>query len=217
MGASRLAAMFLWGSLVLSSSSQVGSNPMGTVLQLLGELTAKLTKEGEIEEKAYQEYVEWCDDTSKNTGFAIDTAEKGKAKLQATIADLGSKMAAAGSKIEDLAASVASGQSELKDATAIRDKEAAEFSASEAELVDSIDTLGRAIAILSKEMANNPASFAQVDTKNLANVMKALTAILDAASFPGQDQKKLMAFMQSQQSDEADELELSPPAASTYK
>merc|ERR1719414_1820873 len=151
--------------------------------------------------------------TSKNTAFAIDTAEKGSAKLQANIADLSGKMAAAGSKIEELAASVASGQSELKDATAIRDKEAAEFSASEAELVDSIDTVGRAVTILSKEMAKNPASFAQVDAKNIANAMKALTAVLDAASFPGQDQTKLMAFMQSQQSDEADELELSPPAA----
>merc|ERR1719414_2604322 len=68
-----------------------------------------------------------------------------------------------------------------------------------------------------REMAKNPASFAQVDAKNVANVMKALTAVLDAASFPGQDQKKLTAFVQSQQSDEADELELSPPAASTYK
>merc|ERR1712242_167199 len=51
----------------------------------------------------------------------------------------------------------------------------------------------------------------------MANVLKALTAVLDAASFPGQDQTKLMAFVQSQQSEEADELELSPPAASTYK
>merc|ERR1719346_916160 len=51
----------------------------------------------------------------------------------------------------------------------------------------------------------------------MANVMKALTAVLDAASFPGQDQTKLMAFVQSQQGDEADGLELSPPAAATYK
>merc|ERR1719270_2031008 len=66
-------------------------------------------------------------------------------------------------------------------------------------------------------MAKNPASFAQVGVKNMANVMKAVTAVLDVASFPGQDKTKLMAFVQSQQSDEADELELSAPAASTYK
>jgi len=213
----RSMAMFLWGVLVLASADQVRSNPMGTVLQLLGELSAKLTKEGEQEEKAYQEYVEWCDDTSKNTAFAIDTAEKGSAKLQANIADLDSKMATAGSKIEELAASVASGQKELADATAIREKEAADFAASEAELVDTIDTLSRATTLLSKEMAKNPASFAQMDTKNTAAALKAITAVLNAASFPGQDQAKLMAFVQSQQGEDADELDMAAPAAATYK
>jgi len=210
-----ILTVMLWSA--SASSEQAVANPMGTVLQLLGDLTAKLTKDGENEAKAYQEYFEWCDDTSKNTAFAIETAEKGKAKLEANIAELNSKMAVAGSKIEELAASIASGQKELKDATAIRDKEAAAFAKSEAELTDAIDTLGRATAVLSKEMAKNPASFAQMDTKSVATTLKALTAVLDAASFPGEDQTKLMAFVQSQQGEEADGLELSPPAAATYK
>jgi len=217
MSAPWATALFLWGVLVLASSDQVGSNPMGAVLQLLGELSAKLTKDGEREEKAYQEYVEWCDDTSKNTGFAIDTAKKGGAKLTANIAELGSRIATAGTKIEELAGSIASGESELKDATAIREKETAEFAASEAELVDAIDTMSRAIGILSKEMAKNPAAFAQLDTKTTANALKALTAVLDAASFPGQDQVKLMAFVQSKQGEEADDMDMSPPASATYK
>merc|ERR1719350_671567 len=65
-------------------------------------------------------------------------------------------------------------------------------------------------------MAKNPASFAQLDTKTTAKALKALTAVLDAASFPGQDQTKLMAFVQSKQGEEADELDMSPPAAATY-
>ena len=48
---------------------------------------------------------------------------------------------------------MATGESELKDATTVRDKEATDFHASEAELADAIDTLARAIGILSKEMA----------------------------------------------------------------
>ena len=51
-------------------------------------------------------------------------------------------------------------------------------------------------------MAKNPASFAQMDTKNMANAVQALSAVLDAASFPSKDQTKLMAFVQSQQNDE---------------
>jgi len=192
-------------------------NPMGQVLQLLDELAAKMTKDTEAEAKAYQEYFEWCDDASKNTGFAIETAEKEKAKLEASIGELSSNAAAATSSIEELAASIATGQAELKDASTIREKEAADFAAGETELVDAIDTLSRASGILSKEMAKNPAAFAQLDNKNVASAVKALSLVLDAASFPSQDQTKLVALVQSQQSDENDDLELGAPAAATYK
>jgi len=190
---------------------------MGKVLQLIEELAAKITADGEAEAKAYAEYVEWCDDTNKNTGFAIETAEKAKANLEAKIGELTGNIAASDSQIEELAASIAKGEGELKDATTIRNKEAADFSASEAELSDTIDTLGRAIGILSKEMAKNPASFAQIDTQNMASAVQALSAVLDAASFPSKDQTKLMAFVQSQQNEQNDDLELGAPEAATYK
>merc|ERR1719162_2826823 len=153
----------------------------------------------------------------KNGEFAIETATNEKAKLEATIGELSSNIAVSSAKIEELAGSLASGQSELKDATAIREKEAEDFASAEGALVDSIDTLGRAIGILSKEMAKNPASFAQLDTKNAEGIAKALSVVLDAAAFSTQDQTKLMALVQSKQSDESDDLELSAPAAATYK
>merc|ERR1740121_1900384 len=152
-----------------------------------------------------------------NTGFAIETAQNAIAKLNAKIGELTGNIAASDSQIEDLAGSIAKGEGELKDASTIRAKEAADFAASEAELVDTIDTLGRAIGILSKEMAKNPASFAQIDTKNMANAVQALSAVLDAATFSGKDQTKLMAFVQAQQNDENDDLELGAPAGATYK
>jgi len=202
---------------VATSAWAVKTNPMGQVLSLLDELAAKITADGEAEAKAYAEYVEWCDDTNKNAGFAIETAEKAKAGLEAKIGELTGNIAASGSKIEDLVAAIAKGEGELHDATTIRNKEAADFAASDAELADSIDTLGRAIGILSKEMAKNPASFAQIDTKNLASAVQAISAILDAAAFPSKDQTKLMAFVQSQQNDENDDMEFGAPAAATYK
>jgi len=198
-------------------ADRLDANPMSKVLELLDGLAAQITKDGDAEAKAYQEYAEWCDDTSKNTGFAIETAQKAKAKLEAKIGELSGDIAASGSEIESLAAAIATGEAELRDATAIRTKEAADFAASEAELVEAIDAVGRAIGILSKEMAKNPASFAQLDTRNMASAMKAMSVIFDAASFPSKDQSKLMALVQSQQNDENDDLELGAPAAATYK
>merc|ERR1719464_2047484 len=194
-----------------------GENPMSTVLQLLDELAAKLTKDGEAEAKAYHDFAEWCDDTAKNTDFAISTAEKEKARLVASIGELTSNIATASSKIDDLAGSIAAGEAELKDATLVREKEAADFAASEKELVDTIGTIGRAIGILSREMAKNPAAFAQMNTDSAANLVKALGAILDAAAFPSQDQAKLAALVQSQQTEDADDLSFGAPSAAAYK
>merc|ERR1719414_1996418 len=193
-----------------------GENPMASVLQLLDDLAAKITKDGEAEAKAYQDYVAWCDETSANTGFAIETSQKEIARLEAKIGELSSSIATAGSKIDGLAGSIAAGEAELKDATTIRAKEAADFAAREAELVDTIDTLGRAIGILSKEMAKNPAAFAQMNTGSAANLVKALGAVLDAAAFPSQDQAKLTALVQSQQTEDADDLAFGAPSAAAY-
>jgi len=196
-------------------SEQVRANPLGKVLELMDTLAAKVTKEGEAEAKAYGEYMEWCDDTKKETGFAIETATKDKAKLEAKIVELTSNIEVAGSKIEELGASVAQAEAELKNATLIREKEAADFSKSEQELMDVSDTLGRAIGILEKEMSKSAASLAQVDTSSTANMLQALGAILDAAAFPSSDQKKLAAFVQARQA--AEDEDMAAPAASTYE
>merc|ERR1711920_1044613 len=119
--------------------------------------------------------------------------------------------------IDGLASDIATAGSELKDATAVRGKESADFVASEGELMESIDALGRAISILDKEMAKNPAAFAQVDPKNMNDALQAFRAILDAASLSSSDQQKLTALVQSQQGDDADDDELSSPAAAAYK
>merc|ERR1719246_199633 len=104
---------------------------------------------------------------------------------------------------------------ELKDATVIRKKEVDDFSKSETELMEALDALARAVGILEKEMANHPAAFAQVDSKNINSVVQALSVVLDAAAFPSSDQKKLVAFVQAQQNDEDDDA--GAPAGAVYK
>jgi hypothetical protein len=190
---------------------------MGKVYEMLDELKAKIIKEGEAEAKAYKEYFDWCDDTSSSLGFEIKTATSKKEGLEATIAEAASDISASSSKIEELAATIAKDEAELKDATLIREKEAAEFVANEADLVETIDTISRAIGILEKEMSKNPAAFAQIDTSNINNMAAALRAIIDAASFKANDKQKLLALVQSRQSSESDDDDVNAPAAAVYK
>ena len=190
------------------------TSPLSKVLDLMAELTAKITKEGEAEAKAYKEYFDWCDDMARNAGFEIKTAEAKKEKLEAQIGELASSITTSTTKIDELVASIAADDTELKDATTVREKEAADFAKNEAELMDAIDTLERAVSIISKEMAKNPAALAQIDTSSTARLVQTLGAVIDAAGFMGIDKQKLVALVQSQNSDDQ---EPGAPEAAVYK
>merc|ERR1719199_1320715 len=170
-------ALLLVGS--PSASAVSSGDPLGKVFELMSALTAKITKEGEEEAKAFNDYVEWCDEAAANLHNEIKTGEEKKEELEATISKCKADIEACSVKIEDLSGAISADEKELKQATAVRTKELATFKASEAELMDAVDTLDRAIGILDKEMAKNPASLAQVDTKNPDSVLTGLSAVIN--------------------------------------
>merc|ERR1719261_2156286 len=177
------------------------SNPLGKVFELMSALEAKITKEGEEEAKAFKEFFEWCDEASQNLNFEIKTAKKSQAKLTAKIDELTSDIEVSSSKIEDLAKAISTNEGELKEATAIREKEAADFAASEKELMETVDTLDRAVSIISSEMSKNPAALAQIDTSSMTSLLQSLSTVVDAAGFTNTDHEKLIALVQAQQDD----------------
>jgi len=195
------------------SAEESQSNPLGKVFELMSALEAKIIKEGEAEAKAFKEFFEWCDSASQNLNNEIKTGKKNQEKLTAKISELTSDIQVADSKIEELSGAISTNDAELKDATAIRDKEHADFAASEKELVETVDTLDRAISIISTEMAKNPAALAQIDTSSMDSLVKSLGVVVDAAGLTSHDQQKLVALVQAQDSDS----ETGAPAAATYK
>eukprot|EP00927_Polykrikos_kofoidii_P015102 TRINITY_DN166_c0_g1_i2.p1 TRINITY_DN166_c0_g1~~TRINITY_DN166_c0_g1_i2.p1 ORF type:complete len:723 (+),score=191.75 TRINITY_DN166_c0_g1_i2:59-2170(+) len=197
-------------------TGRVSKNPLGEVIGLLDDLSAKITKEGVAESAAFKEYTAWCDDFSTNKNFEITTATSQKEKLEAAIVKQAATIEETSSTIEDLAAGVSTATADLKSATAIRRQEAAEFTSGEKELVDVIDALARAVTILDREMQKNPAAFAQVGRGDLKSVVQSLGAVVDAAAFSVSTTKQLLAFVQSQQGSVEDDSELGAPAADVY-
>jgi len=191
------------------------TNPLGQVVSLMNELAAKVTKDKEAEAKAYKDYFEWCDDASSNKNNEIKTATALKEKLEATIAELTANLDATDTKIGELVNAISTGTSDLDSATKIREKEAADFAASEKDLVEAVDTLGRALNILEREMAKNPAALAQISTSDMSSVVQGLSVIVEAAGFAASDKNRLVALVQSQQ-DSQDE-DTGAPAAAVYK
>merc|ERR1719473_1927949 len=165
--------------LVQSGTVSTQTNPIEKVIEILSELQQKIIKEGEVAQKIYDEFAEWCEEESKNLQFEIKT---GKA------------------------------EADLKAATEIRDKEHADFLAEEADLVDTVDALERAIGILEREMAKTGgASFVQL--RNANNVVSALQVLVDASKISSDDAHKLTAFVQSQQDSADSEFGAPDPAA----
>merc|ERR1719331_1870815 len=95
-----IVLVLLAGSQV--NCEQVQSNPLGKVFELMGSLEAKIVKEGEAEAKAFKEFFEWCDESSKNLNFEIKSAKKNQEKLTAKIDELTSDIEVSDSKVEDL-------------------------------------------------------------------------------------------------------------------
>jgi len=212
-----LQVFALLASIRAASSLKTGTNPLGKVFELLKAEADKIAADGEVAAKAYQEYFEWCDDVSKNTQNEIKSATALREKLESKIAKFASDIEVSGSKIEDLAAAISKDEKELKRATEVRGKEASDFAASEAELMDAVDTLGRAVGILEREMSKNSAAFTQIDTNNMAMLMQTLSTVMDAASFAAVDKQKLVALVQTQDNSDDDDDESGAPAAATSK
>eukprot|EP00927_Polykrikos_kofoidii_P070572 TRINITY_DN669_c0_g1_i3.p1 TRINITY_DN669_c0_g1~~TRINITY_DN669_c0_g1_i3.p1 ORF type:complete len:713 (+),score=162.83 TRINITY_DN669_c0_g1_i3:300-2141(+) len=126
------------------------------------------------------------------------------------------KIGDAKSKIEGLAVDISSASADLQGATSIREKERSDFEAGEKELLEVIDTLGRATTILEREMRKNPAAFAQVATSGLKGVMQALSSVADAAAFSSTDKNTLLTLVQSQQGSNTEDGDFGAPAADAY-
>lgn len=204
--------------LLLLAGPVASVSPIDKVISLLGDLEAKITAAGEAEEAAFKEYFEWCDNAARNSKFALKTATTQQEEASATISKTTADAEAAATSISDLAASIAQSEDELKKATAIRGAEHADFAKVEAELVEGIEMLDRAIEVIQKEMDKNPALLQQkVETSNVKGLLKAIGAVIDGAAFGTSDREKLLALVQSRQAEEDGDAELGAPDAATYK
>jgi len=107
----------------------------------------------------------------------------------------------------------------LKAATEIRAKEQADFAKEEAELIEVIDTLERAIAILQREMQKGGASMMQL--QNAGSLAQALDIMVKASAFSTADASRLTALVQSSQDPdgeaEDEEASVGAPDAAVYK
>jgi len=95
----QMAAVLLL-PLLLAMSAE--ASPIAKVIQMLSDLQTKILKEGAESQKVYEEFAEYCEDTSKDLGFEIKTGKSEVADLQATIDSETGKINALEAKSEEI-------------------------------------------------------------------------------------------------------------------
>jgi len=183
------------------------------VVELLDECKAKVQKDLDAEAKSMEEYTAFCDDELKDKGYAIETAGRMIGDLTATVESSTANVGKLADEIATLGTTNAAKSKELADATKVREGDNKDFQSAEAELVKSIDELGRAATVLKRGM-----SFMQTakGKKKIAAVVAGLKNIIDAEWVDVGSRRKLKSFLQASaqaKEDEDDDLTFTQPQA----
>merc|ERR1719191_2290741 len=126
------------------------NRPVSKGITLLKDMLKQLEKEAEEDEEIYDKMACWCETNDKEKTKAIADAEARIEDLTTMIEELTAASARLNTEIKNLEGEVAKNQEALDKATALRQKQLAEFNAEEKDALEALSALKAAIVVLSK-------------------------------------------------------------------
>merc|ERR1719272_2916375 len=126
------------------------NRPVSKVITLLKDMVGQLEKEAEEDEEVYETMGCWCETNDKEKTKSISDAEQHIADLTAAIEEYTASSARLNTEVENLNKEVAKNNQALDQATALRQKQLAEFNEEEKDMLQSISSLKSAVISLSK-------------------------------------------------------------------
>jgi chromosome segregation ATPase len=204
-----VCALFL-GTFVDAATLKAKVSPVQKVIELLDELKGKVQGDLAKEQFMMDEYTKWCDSEATQKEEAISEAGRTIDELDATIEESSGSISALTAEIEELAGKISATEADLANATGIRTAEKAAFDATEKELVETQDSLERALVMIKRNMG-----FMQgkAHKKNMDELVTSLKTIVDASWISNDDKAKVQQLLQTEDSDE--DLTLQPQAATS--
>jgi len=206
------------GALQQSSAATTAANPIRKVVTMLQNMQKKVEEEGEAEKKLYDKFMCYCKSGGKDLESSIGAAEEKVSTLPSQITAAEERLTQLKDDIKQHQTDRAAAKGSMKKATAVRDKEAAEFAKLKAEADSNMVAVAKAIAALEKGLGAgflqtsaardlrayvaNKADVADVDRQLLVSFLSAKTG----AESPGTDQiigmlKQMEESMESTLSD----------------
>merc|ERR1719428_548694 len=179
------------------SAAAASVTPVQKVLEMMEEMVAKGQTAMEEEAKVFKEYSEWVDDETFKFESEIKTEKAEIDDLVAFIEESSNTIEGLAADIEELEAEIATLEADKKAATAIREKEKAEYLVVSADYKESLAAIAQAIQVL------------EAQPKSTAQAMMLLQRM--AVTVPGM-RRVLGAFLQ-----ERSEVQRGAPAVAAYE
>jgi len=174
------------------------NRPVSKVITLLKDMLKQLEKEAEEDEEIYDQMACWCETNDKEKTKSIADAEARISDLTTKIEELTASSARLNTEIKNLEKEVAANQNALDKATAIRQKQLAEFNGEEKDLLESISALKSAVTVLSKHnsLIQMPRSHVVGVAASVQNAMQKHEALL-AGVLTHSEKRAVSAFIQA--------------------
>jgi len=165
---------------------QAGVTPIQKVLQLMGDMVAKGTKEKNEEAVKFSAFSQWCTDTQRTKSDEIAAGNQKMEELNALIDKKTVEIKKLTERILELEEDVGRWKTDQKSATDVRKMEEADYTATLTDYSESIDAIAGAIEVLKKQAYN----------RNQAELVQALVQVQSKRFVPLAAKRTLTSFLQ---------------------
>jgi len=134
----------------LGSANALASNgtPVDKIVSLLEDLRTKIEADGEAEQKMYDKYSCWCEETTQRKSTAIEDATGDLRRLGNMILAKKGRVATRESEIKELEIDIEKSEKAQAKATSMRQKENKDYTAGTMEIKEAMSALANAIQAL---------------------------------------------------------------------
>jgi len=177
--ATAAACAHVAASEAVESDAVATATPISKVIDLLSGMLAKGKEEKHTEEVEFSKFQQWCDGTRSSAEKSIAEASARITQLEADIEKAEADAERNGAEAADYTTKAETEQAELDKATAVREKEKADYDATHADLSESIDAIERAIATLNAQAADTPQKASLLQVSDLSSLNEDLRTSIE--------------------------------------
>jgi hypothetical protein len=190
----KVAPVFV--SLVAAAQLRVSESPVTRVVQLIKGLRDGIEADGEKEQKIYDKFACWCEDTTARKAAAIDAAKDEIVELSKAIVQAKGTVATLTADLKQVKIDIADNIKSTEEATALRAKEKAEYERVKANTEQARDGCKKAMEVLAPAGKGKEASTLQeAQTLSVVGGVRSALNRLPADSLDADQLATIKAFV----------------------